>query len=108
MKSIATISLAVFSLAFSGCAPQQSPYANDPRCQGLRTLSIYPWVGPLKGPTYLDYVFEYPRDRDTDAHRPAIYLQGRRANSLDPFPAPTNSLPAIQALLTPTPPPRLN
>jgi hypothetical protein len=107
MKAIATISMALTALILSGCAHQPGPYANDPRCQGLRPISLYPWVH-ITGPNYLDYVMEYPRDRDTEMYRPSIYLQGVRARYLDPFPAPTNAPSEIQALLTPIPPPRQN
>ncbi len=101
------MSAAAMALVFSGCAGKPSPYANDPRTAGVNQNTLYPWLGPVPGPNYLDYVMKYPPDRDTQAHHPHIELEGKRVASLNTVVAPTNAPPTIQALLTPTPLPRL-
>ena len=101
------ILMAVLVLVLAGCATKPSPYASDPRCIGINQNNLYPWLGPVPGPTYMDYVMKYPRDRDTQLHHPRIYLDGQRVSTLNVAPAPTNAPPEIAALLTPVPPARL-
>lgn len=107
MKATAFFSLALMALIFSGCASKPSPYANDPRCKGVNQNTLYPWMGPVPGPTYMDYVMKYPRDKVTEAHHPHIFIEGQRVASLNTVVAPTNTPPEIQTLLTPLPPARL-
>jgi hypothetical protein len=105
MKAIALISTALMILSLTGCASKPGPYANDPRCAGLNQNTLYPWIGPVPGPTYMDYVMKYRRDSITQEHHPHIYLDGQRVATLKVTVAPTNTPPAIAALLTPVPPP---
>ncbi len=104
MKAAAILTLALMVLILAGCASKPSLYANDPRCVGINQNTLYPWIGPVPGPTYMDYVMKYPRDKVTEAHHPHIFVNGQRAATLDTVSAPTNAPPEIQALLTPLPP----
>jgi len=103
MKAAALISIALSALIFSGCASKPSRYANDPRCVGVNQNTLYPWLGPVPGPTYLDYVMKYPPDQATEWHHPRIYIDGLRVATLNTVLAPTNTPPEIEALLTPMP-----
>ena len=73
----------------AGCA--QSRFQNDPRAA-------------LVGPDYLDYIQEYPRDRDTQYYYPAFRVDGL-TNRAESFADTQNAGPAdIQRLLTIIPP----
>ena len=103
MKATVLLAIAVMAVLVSGCA-SKSPYASDPRCIGVNQNYLYPWLGTVPGPTYMDYVMKYRRDKLTEWHHPRIYIDGERVAAINVAEAPTNSPPAIQALLTPFPP----
>ena len=88
MKASVILALALLG---SGCAT--SKFANDPRAF-------------LVGPDYLDYIAQYPRDRDTQYYYPVLTLRGL-TNWVDPNSTlPTPSFEArIDALLVPIPNP---
>ena len=108
MKATVLFAIAALGVIVSGCASKPSPYANDPRCIGVNQNYLYPWQGTVPGPTYMDYVMKYRRDKVTEWHHPRIYIDGERVAAINVAEAPTNTPPAIQALLTPLPPPKPN
>lgn len=81
--------VALAALLVAGCA--QSRFTNDPRAA-------------LVGPDYLDYIEQYPRDRDTQYYYPDFTVAGLEGWH-SPEEGLTNAAPAdIQALLTTLPP----
>ena len=88
MKAIGLV-LVVMSLA--GCATQ-SKFASDPRAA-------------VVGPAYLDYIAEYPSDRDTQYYYPSFTVAGV-GKWVDLFPSEMpSSSSSIDALLTDIPEP---
>jgi hypothetical protein len=87
-------------LALAGC--ETSKHANDPRAKGTEQ-SIYQ-IGQFKL-NYLDYIDQYPRDKDTERYLPVITLNG------EPIPDAEKGLPIagagvppeIERLLSPGP-----
>lgn len=81
--------LVLVTVLAAGCA--QSRFQNDPRAA-------------VVGPDYLDYIEEYPRDRDTQYYYPGFTVDGL-PNRGDPFAETQNAGPAgIQRLLITIPP----
>lgn len=89
MKAIGLILLA---LSLVGCA-SKSKFASDPRAA-------------VVGPAYLDYIAQYPRDRDTEFYYPAFTV-----HSLEKGLPPSTTLPgsavapSISAILISIPEP---
>jgi len=74
----------------AGCA-QPSRFQNDPRAA-------------VVGPDYLDYIEQYPRDRDTQRDYPAFGISGSPSRK-DQFAGLPSTLPTnIQQLQTDIPP----
>jgi len=68
MKATAVL---IIALSFAGCATK-SKFANDPRAAVI-------------GPDYLDYIIEYPADKDTEYYAPWFTLNGRHNEHSDGF-----------------------
>ena len=88
MKADMLVALVVILTA--GCT-QPSRHLNDPRAA-------------VVGPVYLDYIDQYPRDRDTQYYYPAFTLHGL-TNWADPLAGrPSAASPDVQRLETTIPP----
>ncbi len=76
--------MALVAVLVAGCA--ESRFKNDPRAA-------------LVGPDYLDYIAQYPRDRDTQFYYPHFVVAGAQ-NLEEPSFGPSDpSLASLQALL---------
>ncbi len=64
MANMKAIGWILAAAALTGCATQ-SRFASDPRAAAV-------------GPDYLDYIAEYPRDKDTELYAPWFTLDDRR------------------------------
>ena len=86
------IGLIVMVLSLAGCATT-SKFAFDPRAAVL-------------GPDYLDYIAQYPPDRDTEYYYPSFTISGMQ-NWVVPYSSAqeTSSLSGVAALLTRMPEP---
>jgi hypothetical protein len=86
------IGLIFMVLSLAGCATT-SKFAFDPR-------------SAVVGPDYLDYIAEYPRDRDTEYYTPTFTIRGME-NWVDPCSSAqrTPPFPSIEALLVEMPEP---
>jgi hypothetical protein len=83
------LSIVVLGLVATGCSTS-SKYVNDPRAA-------------VVGPAYLDYIDQYPRDRDTQFYYPLFAVSGY-TNEVD-YTAPTSAETAeFKPLLTQIPP----
>ena len=76
----------ILALSLAGCATQ-SKFASDPRAA-------------VVGPDYLDYIVEYPPDKDTEFQAPWFTLNGRQT---EPSYGVQNTHPLETQI--PTPPP---
>jgi hypothetical protein len=86
------IGLIMMVLSLAGCATT-SKYAFDPRAAVI-------------GPDYLDYIAQYPRDRDTEFYYPSFTISGMQ-HWVVPYSSAqeTSSLSGVSALLTHMPAP---
>ena len=91
MKALSILGLALVVLVVSGCAARSSKYSNDPRAA-------------VVGPAYLDYIDEYPRDRDTQYYYPLFGVTGY-TNEVDYSLPASESFSEFKPLLTKLPPP---
>lgn len=82
------VSILVLALAASGCATK-SKYAGDPRAA-------------VVGPAYLDYIDQYPRDRDTQYYYPGFGVSGF-TNEVDYSLPPSDTYSEFKPLLTQIP-----
>lgn len=84
--------IAMLAMLLAGCCCQhQSKFKNDPRAA-------------VVGPAYLDYIQEYPRDRDTQYYYPSFKVTGITIPE-EWFAGTQNTEHAdIQGLLTEIPP----
>jgi hypothetical protein len=81
--------ITLIALLAAGCA--QSRFQHDPRAAGI-------------GPDYLDYIQQYPRDRDTQYYYPEFAVDGMTNRAELYSGAPTPEAAHIQPLLTVLPP----
>ena len=65
MKTMKTPAFLIIALLIAGCATR-SRFANDPRAEAI-------------GPDYLDYIAEYPPDKDTEFYAPWFTVNGRQS-----------------------------
>jgi hypothetical protein len=87
MKVVGLLCLAI---VLSGCASRTNKYANDPRAHCV-------------GAAYLDYIDEYPPDRDTQFFYPSFFVVSGAKDVSEPAPTPQDQ--QIQPLLTVRPEP---
>lgn len=96
-ESMKAIGLSLLALSVAGCSsPNPNRYAWDPRAA-------------LVGPAYLEYMAEFPRDRDTEFFYPSF--TSRSVETAVPASTPLTGAavpPAVAALLIDIPQPNPN
>jgi hypothetical protein len=86
MKALYFVFLA---LCLTGCA---SRYSSDPRAA-------------VVGPAYLDFIAEYPRDRDTQYYYPGFSIRDFQLPTALSIPMPSVASPRVAVLLAGVPEP---